>query len=309
LGLRIPAVSASSNGVLAYTTGVMSGPGQLAWFGRRLASNVGEPGAQSHPALSPDEKRVAVTLFESGANADLWIDDMTRSTRTRLTFDPATDSNPVWSPDGARIAFSSNRSGRRNLHVKAASGAGADELLFQSESFKVPHDWSGDGRHLVFSEFSPKTSYDLWMLGIEKRKASLYLQTEFNEQEAQFSPDGRWMAYVSDESKTFQVYVRSFPISGGKWQVSVSGGSQPRWRRDGKELYFISPDKKVMAVAVKLGASFEAGVPKVLFTSRIVEGNSIGMNYDVSGDGQRFLINTVNAEVKQDPITVVANWK
>jgi hypothetical protein len=146
---------------------------------------------------------------------------------------------------------------------------------------------------------------------VEKRKATLFLRTEFNELQGQFSPDGRWMAYVSDESKSFQVYVRSFPPSAGKWQVSVGGGSEPRWRRDGKELYFIAPDKKVMAVAMKLGATLETGAPKELFVSRISSFSSsvLGYNYAVSGDGQRFLINSSVVEARQDPITVVVNWK
>src|SRR5207249_3068312 len=125
------------------------------------------------------------------------------------------------------------------------------------------------GRKLVFSQTDPKTKHDLWTLDMETRKATLFLGTEFNERQGQFSPDGRWMAYASDESKSYQVYVRSFPPSGGKWQVSVGGGTEPRWRRDGKEMYFIAPDKKVMALPVKLGATFEAGAPKELFASRI----------------------------------------
>src|SRR5262249_54749961 len=140
---------------------------------------------------------------------------------------------------------------------------------------------------------------------------TLFLRSEFNEQQGQFSPDGRWMAYVSDESKSFQVYVRNFPPLGGKWQVSVGGGTEPKWRRDGKERYFITPDKKVMAVPVKLGATFEAGAPKELFVSRIYtpRGGGFGYNYAVTGDGQRFLINSTITDTRQDPITVVVNWK
>jgi Tol biopolymer transport system component len=317
LGPFLPAVSASDHGVLAYRTGNSGQNTQLSWFnrdGKRIA-DVGVPQASSYLGLSPDEKRVAVSVDDStgggGAGVDLWVNDMDRGARTRFTFDPAFDSYPVWSPDGGRIAFYSFRNSKRDLYIKAASGAGADEVLFQSPNFKLPTDWSRDGRYLAFSESDPKTQHDLWTLDVEKRKATLFLRTEFNELQGQFSPDGRWMAYVSDESKSFQVYVRSFPPSAGKWQVSVGGGTEPRWRRDGKELYFIAPDKKVMAVAVKLGATLETGAPKELFVSRISSFSSsvLGYNYAVSGDGQRFLINSSVAEARQDPITVVVNWK
>ncbi len=307
-GPVLEAASASDHGVLAYRTGAGGQNTQLSWFTRdgNKVADVGAPQPNFYPALSPEEKRVAVSV---GAN--LWVHDVDRGALTRFTFDPAADNFPVWSPDGGRIAFSSARGGKYDLYIKAASGAGADEGLFQSPNFKVPTDWSRDGRNLVFSERDPKTKHDLWTLDMETHKVTLFLRTEFNEQQGQFSPDGRWMAYVSDESKSFQVYVRSFPPSGGKWQVSVGGGTEPRWRRDGRELYFITPDKKVMAVPVKLGATFEAGVPKELFVSRI-SSSSLGVagyNYAVTGDGQRFLINSSIADARQDPITVVVNWK
>jgi Tol biopolymer transport system component len=310
-GPALPAVSASDHGMLAYRTGSGDRNTQLSWFGRdgKRVVDVGAPQPNYYLALSPEEKRVAVSV--GTGETDLWVHDMDRRTLARFTFDPAYDTYPVWSPDGGRIAFYSLRGGKRDLYIKAASGAGADEVLFQSPTSKIPTDWSRDGRNLVFSENDPKTKHDLWTLDMETRKATLFLRTEFNEQQGQFSPDGRWMAYVSDESKSFQVYVRSFPPSGGKWQVSVGGGLEPRWRRDGKELYFITPDKKVMAVPVKLGATFEMGVPKELFVSRMYS-TSVGVfgyNYAVTGDGQRFLINSSIADARQDPITVVVNWK
>ncbi|MBK5291990.1 MAG: protein kinase [Acidobacteriia bacterium] len=312
--LIMPAVSASDHGVLAYSTGNRSRNTQLSWFSRdgKPVADVGAPARNSYPALSPEEKRVVVSEFgyTGGGTSDLWVHDMDRGRHTRLTFDPAFDSFPVWSPDGARIAYYSNRSGNGDLYIKAASGAGADEVLFQSPTLKFLTDWSRDGHQLVFSETGPKTKRDLWTLDMDTRKSTPFLQTEFDEQQGQFSPDGRWMAYISDESKIFQVYVRSFPPSGGKWQVSVAGGTQPRWRRDGKELYFIAPDNKVMAAPVKLGTTtFEPGTPKELFTSRIDPGGFTVHNYAVTGDGQRFLINSTVADTKQDPITVVVNWK
>ncbi len=307
-----PIVSASDNGVLAYSTGNRGRVSQLSWFNRegKATSNVGTPAMNSFLALSPEEKRVVVPVRETMmGNTDLWTHNIDRGTVTRLTFGPALDSYPVWSPDGQRIAFYSNRGGKLDLYIKAVSGAGEDEPLFQSPNSKQPTDWSRDGRYLAFSENDPKSKSDLWTLDMDKRKATLFLKTEFNEQQGQFSPDGRWMAYVSDESKEFQVYVRSFPQSGGRWQVSLKGGVQPRWRRDGKEMFFIGPGNKVMSVPVKLGATFEPGTPKELFATHMIPGGLFGFLYAVTGDGQRFLINSTVGDVKQEPITVVVNWK
>ncbi len=304
--------SASDNGVLAYSTSLQSRNMQLTWFDRdgKAISTLGAPGRLHYPALSPEERRVVIPIGDwNESNNDLWIHDMYRGTATRLTFDPAYSSYPVWSPDGTRIAFYSNRGGKHGLYVKAASGAGADELILPSPNLMRLSDWSADGRRLVFAGMDPKTNLDLWTLDMDQRKPALFLQTEFNEDQGQLSPDGRWMAYISDESKGFQVYVRSFPPSGGRWQVSVDGGIQPRWRRDGKEMYFLAPGNKIMAVPVKTGATFEQGSPKELFTAAMTPPSlMLGYHYAVSGDGQRFLLNFRPDRELVAPITVVVNW-
>ena len=284
---------------------------QLVWFdraGRQLAT-VGPPGTFAAIRLSPDEKRIALQRVddEKGTH-DIWLIELTRGTPTRLTFDPANDVYPTWSPDGSRIVFSSNREGTANLYQKLSSGAGNDELLLKSDHAKLPTDWSPDGRYIVYQDFSEK-DFDLWVLPLfEERKPELFLQTDYADLYGRFSPDGRWITYVSNESGKREVYVRSFPAAGGKWQISNGGGAQPHWRRDGKELFYLSPDKKLMAVEVNgSSGTFEAGIPKALFDLRINSTNGFS-DYDVTADGQRFLVNTLVEQNARSPVTVVLNW-
>ena len=267
LGLGRGAFSVSENGVLAYRTG--SGQiDQPLWFDRggKQIGSLGEAGLYATLALSPDERRVAVDRIDpqTGTN-DIWLFDLLRGIPSRFTTDPAGDSNPLWSPDGSRIVFSSNREGIWNLYQKIASGVGNEEVLLKSSEWKVPVDWSSDGQFILYEKVESKTKRNLWVLPMSgNRQPFPFLQTEFNEQQAQFSPDGKWIAYTSDESGAPEVYVQTFPASGGRWRVSTGGGSQPKWRRDGRELFYIAADRKLMAVDVKLGATFEAGVPKTL---------------------------------------------
>ena len=189
--------------------------------------------------------------------------------------------------------------------MTAAGGVGADELLLKSDEMAWPTDWSRDGRTLAFQSLNPRTKWDLWILPLAgDRKATPFLRTEANETEARFSPDGKWMAFASDETGRNEVYVVSFPGPGGKWQVSTDGGSQPRWRADGQELYFLARDRKLMSVAITPGSALEGSVPRPLFETR---SRYTGTAYDVSPDGQRFLVNTL-AEGSATPITVVVNW-
>ena len=197
-----------------------------------------------------------------------------------------------------------------DLYQKLASGAGQDEVLLKSDVPMQASDWSRDGRFILYATNDPKTNWDLWVLPMTgDRKPIPFLQTGFSEREARFSPDARWIAYTSDESGRDEVYVQSFPASGGKWQISTTSGSQPQWRHDGKELFYLAPDQKLMAVAVQAGSTFEAEVPKALFEARTprVSGSR---NYDAgAADGQRFLINTLAAQqAAAPPITVVVNW-
>ncbi|MDQ3256192.1 MAG: hypothetical protein M3R15_20235, partial [Acidobacteriota bacterium] len=302
----------SQNGVLAYHTG-NSEKAQLAWFDRegKQVGVTGSLGDYYNLALSPDGKRVAFDSVDPQTmNRDVWLLELARGTPMRFTFDPATDWFPVWSPDGSRIVFSSNRNGPTDLYQKGASGTGSDELLLKSSNAKVPTDWSPDGRFILYRSQDPQTKADIWVLPLEgDRQPFPLLQTEFNEQQARFSPNGKWIAYTSDESGTTQVYVQSFPAPGTKWQVSTGGGDQPRWRRDGRELFYLAADGKLMAVEVKTDGTFAAGVPKPLFEihSPTVAG-PIAINYAATADGQRFVGRSAVEEASTTPITVIVNW-
>jgi dipeptidyl aminopeptidase/acylaminoacyl peptidase len=308
----------SSTGLLAYRSGE-AGQRQLTWFDRsgKVSGTLGarDANALSSPLLSPDGRRAAVVRTVQGNN-DIWLVDSARS--TRFTSDESLDRWPLWSPDGNRIVFDSNRQGRRDLYVKdSTSGAANEELLLESAQNKIPNDWSRDGRFLLYVSSDPQTLVgDLWILPMEgEHKPFLFLKTNFDERRGQFSPDGRWVAYSSDESGTYEIYVRAFDgrssgsAAGGQSQVSASGGIYARWRADGRELYYIAPDSKLMAVPIAVrGERLEAGTPVVLFQTRI--GGSTdpnrGIQYDVSRDG-RFLINT-DLEDVISPISLLQNW-
>jgi serine/threonine protein kinase len=304
--------SVSDRGVLAYMAGVIS-QRELVWLDRsgNVLGTIGRPGGYQVPALSPDEKRVAFAMRDpQSGNLDIWLADLARNLSSRFTFSPANESRPVWSPDGSRIAFVSSREGFGDIYEKPSSGAGQERVIFRSNQDKFLTDWSLDGRFLVFHTPGPKTGWDVWVVPMTgERKAVTFAQTEFSEVQGQLSPDGRWMAYASDESGTMEVYVQPFPASGGKWQVSTGGGSQPRWRRDGKELFYISADKRLMAVEVKTEGTFEAGVPKALFSTRFLPAAApYQHSYAVASDGQRFLVTRLVEEEPAIPITVVMNW-
>jgi len=245
----------------------------------------------------------------------LWTADLSRQTLMQLTFNPGNDASASWSPDGRLIAFSSSRAGKQfDIYEKASSGAGAEELLLHTDNDKFPDDWSPDGRFIIYEQYdeeSPGTKYDLWLLPMfGERKPYPYLQTESDETHAAFSPDGRWVAYVSNESGQEEVYVQSFPRSGGKWQISTDWGDQPSWRRDAKELYYIGSGKNLMAVPIIAGASFANGTPTLLFETRVrptsmTEARNM---YASSSDGQRFLVSNLVEDKIAQPITVVLNW-
>jgi Tol biopolymer transport system component len=314
---RLAFFSVSETGVLVYRSGSRRNY-QLTWFDRsgNQLGTVGPPGPYANPWLSPDEKRVAVERGElpgQGGSSDIWlIDTGPRGATDRFTSDPARETNPLWSPDGSRIVFGSDRDGPYNLYQRQLSGAGGDEALVKSDDRKAPWDWSRDGRFILYAQQDdPKRRDDIWVLPLsEGQKPFPFLQTEFFESHAQFSPDGKWIAYSSDESGMWQVYVRSFPDRGGKWPVSTSGGVQPKWRSDQKQLFYISADKKLMVVDVKMdGANFEPSVPKALFDLRLRGGLPGPRNwYTVSKDGQRFLVSTDLEEATARLITVVLNW-
>jgi serine/threonine protein kinase/Tol biopolymer transport system component len=303
--------SVSETGMLAYSVGG-SIKTQLVWVDRsgKQTGFIEESGYYFRPALSPDEKRVAVDNVDVQGNRDIWIIELGRGNTTRFTFDPALELWPVWAPDGSRIAFSSNRAGTMNLYQRSASGTGPEEVLLQSELPKTPMDWSRDGRYLLYSVTDPKTQSDLWALPmLGDAKPFPVLQTQFNERVPRLSRDGHWIAYTSDESGGWEVYVQTFPLSGGKWQISTNGGYNPEWRGDGNELFYVSADKKMMAVEVKgEGTTFQRGVPKALFDLRIPNFFDIRARFAVTADGQKFLINNLVGENSAAPIAIVLNW-
>jgi Tol biopolymer transport system component len=240
----------------------------------------------------------------------------------RFTFDSGRDFGAVWSPNGTRLAFTSIRGADFGMYQKDSGGTGKEEFLLKSDLSVVPNSWSPDGQYLLYCANSQKTGSDLWLLPASAgttpgSKPVPYLQEPYNERQGQFSPDGRWIAYSSDESGIYQVYVQSFPTGAGKVQVSTAGGSQPRWRRDGKEIFYISADGRLTAVDVKKEARFEAGAPHALLERQIPSGGPgtaiYGtFDYDVAADGKRFLVPTYatgTAGSAPAPITVIVNWQ
>jgi serine/threonine protein kinase/Tol biopolymer transport system component len=306
--------SVSADGRLAYRPG--GGElRQLKWYDRtgRPVGVAGEPDSTQllYPELSPDGGRVALNRSVQN-NTDVWLRDLVRGGMTRFTLDPAIDGSPLWSPDGKRIAFLSSRKGPYNLYLRPSSGIGPEELLLETPNNKFPQDWSKDGQFLLYSEADPKTGRDLWALPMtgNDRKPIVVVKTAFDELNGQFSPDGRWIAYETNESGRFEIVVQPFPVPSGKYPVSTGGGVQPRWRADSKELYFIAPDGKLMATSVtSTGATFAAGTPMALFLVAVAPGAGTNkQQYAVSRDG-RFLINQPVEASSTTPITLILNWK
>jgi len=304
-------VSVSATGLVAYR----SGEGyrrQLAWFDRmgKALGLVGESGSLLSPELSPDGRRIAIDRAIQG-NRDVWLMDLARGAFTRFTFDAAADGFPVWAPDGSRIAFESLRTGSWDIWFKPSTGIGMEELILGTPSNEWPLDWSMDGRFLLYYLDGGKTGADLWalpMTGADRNPIAV-ANTPFEEVTGEFSPDGRWVAYETNESGRFEVVVQPFPNPTGKWQVSTSGGMRPRWRTDGRELYFVSLDGKLMAAPVAGEPStFDAGTPATLFATPIrgLVGAVPKHQYAVSPDG-RFLINT-ELDSADAPITLIQNW-
>ena len=314
--------SVSNNGMLMYRD-VRGVETRLVWRDRAEGHSplVDRTAEYYEPTLSPDQKRFAVDMFDSrpnkrfglglgGVTADIWIADASSGAASRFTFDPGIEFDPVWSPDGRRIVFSSNRRGVVDLYQKNADGRGADELLLASDDRKDAQAWSPDGRFLLYGTFTKKTREDVWLLPmIGDRTPVPLLQTEASEEQPQISPDGRWLAYTSDESGQPEVYVQSFPAPSGKWQVSTGGGGDARWRPDGRELFYIAEDRRLMAVPTKSGAAFEHGSPVPLFDTGMTPFWGEARNhYDVSRDGKRFLLMTPVADERSAPFTIVVNW-
>jgi serine/threonine protein kinase/Tol biopolymer transport system component len=316
------AISVAPNGLVAYRAGG-AGRRQLAWFDRsgKMLGAVGSPdeGTPSFPRISPNGRTVAIHRTVQG-NTDVWLADPVRM--TRFTFNTSLDRFASWSPDGAWIAFDSNRKGHRDLYQKASNGAGSELVLLETAQEKTTYSWSGDGRFLLYGFQDPKTGFDLWVLPVQgDREPFAFVNAGFDQRQGAFSPDSRWIAYGSNESGRFEIYVRRFlgPTdaiapsgASGQWQVSASGGIWPQWSANGKELYYMAPDSTLMAAPVTVGADmFNVGTPIRLFQTRIVGGGIAideGRQYDAARDG-RFLINTVVDDTASSTITLIQNWR
>jgi Tol biopolymer transport system component len=256
---------------------------------------------------------VALAVIDAqNQSLDILILELTRGGFSRVTDDQWTDWFPVWAPNGSRLFFSSTRSGSAALFQKAPSAAGqGDEVLPPASLGMYPTDVSSDGRFVATHQTSSGAGYDVVVVPLTADPARQpFLNSRFNEIQARFSPNGRWIAYASDETGRFEVYVRPFPATAGQWPISAGGGMQPEWRRDGKELFYISADGRLMAVDVTTdSAAFAAGVPRPLFDVEVPEATApYPTDYGVSADGQRFLVNTVVDQAERSSLTVILNW-
>jgi len=314
--------SVTPTGLIAYRTG-SAADRQLTWIDRTGTElgTLGEPDSSiRNPRLAPDGRRVAVGRGAQG-NQDIWLLDGARS--SRFTFDPAFDGFHLWSPDGSRMVFRSGRTAGLpgDLYLKSSSGAVEETLWVSSDQSKTPNSWSADSRFLMYTTITTDNARDLWAVPMTGNPMPfLVLQTPFNELAGAFSPDGRWIAYESDESGRYEVYIRAFvapdtgaaPAVVGQWQISTAGGRDPLWSPDGQELYYLDPAGNMVAAPIMVtGDRVEVGAPAVLFPTRIVGGGrpefSLGRQYDVAPDG-RFLINTEVGEGADAPITLILNW-
>jgi len=315
-GAGVASFSVSAGGVLTYATTSGYGAQQFAWVDRqgKQLSTFGEVGISGDAWFSPDEKKVVFYAIRSSvaSKPDIWMAEFAQGTFTRFTFDPANDFQPIWSPDGSRIVFASNRKGSYDLYEKMLSGSREERPLLETKDWKFPLDWTADGRYLIFENDDHKTKADLWILPLfGDRKPFPYLQTEFNETHAKVSPDGKWVAYGSDETGRSEIYVQSFPVPGAKRQVSAAGGDQPQWSKVQNELFYLAQEGQLMSVQVEMEPGFEAGIPVALFPTYAPSIPLVGNDrnqYLVASDGNRFLINRVAVAGLPTPITVVINW-
>ena len=320
---RVGAFSVSETGLLAYREGAGARGAFLTWFDRsgKQGTAVGDAAGLNEFRFSPDRQRVAVAV-QDRAGFDVWIYDVSRGLRTRLTFDAASDRYPVWSPDGTSIVFASNRKGKFDFYRKAVDSVGAEELLYANDLDKTPTSWSADGKWLLYDAFDPnsKTGRDLWALPLTPErpgaalKPSLVLQTTFTEVDAQFSPNGQWILYGSNESQRNEIYVTPFPPSpsgrpGGKLRISTAGVALrniSRWREDGREIFYVSSlDRQLMAAEVTTkSGTLEVGAVRSLFAIN----ESGPPMFDVTADGQRFLRFTFPEQKSAQPLTLIQNW-
>ena len=309
-----PLFTASQTGTLVYQSGETSGGWNLLWFDRdgKRTGSIAQVDRYLFPTLSPDGNRLAVMIF-SGAQGigDIWIFDLARGTSTRLTFGGASHLNPVWTPDGKNIFYGSTAKGPPHIYAKAADGSGPERMVLESaDTVELPQSFSPDGHFLVYGRHMAKTEAGshLWVLPLSgDGKPFPIVQDAFDESSPAVSPDGKWMVYQSNESGRREVYITAFPAGGAKWQVSTNGGTSAKWRRDGKELFFLDPTDKVVAVDVNAsGNAVRLGTPHDLFQTVGVQREYGPL--DVTADGKKFLLNSGNLKEGSDPFTLVLNW-
>jgi Tol biopolymer transport system component len=300
--------SVSGSGLLLAQKAGEAGSSQLVWFDRKghELGVVAKQGIYGNVTLSRDGKFVASDAMDiNNLNTDIYTFDVESGESKRVTFDPAIDSLPAWSPDGKQVVFANNGQSRFDLYLKNVDGSQAERQIAQDGPDRFPVDWSRDGKYILYERGS-----DLWYLRTADMTAKELLKAPSTIRSSQFSPDGKWVAYSSNETGKWEVFVTSFPDGHGKWQISNAGGNQPRWRGDSREMYYMTPDSKLVAVPVKSGSSFEAGAATVLFQAYPREAafaTSEQYFYDVSKDGQKFLI---NAQIRSAmaPLSVVHGW-
>jgi serine/threonine protein kinase/Tol biopolymer transport system component len=314
-------VFSASSGNLMFQGGNNGAISRLVIFDRagRELRTIGPPADMFSHRISPDGQRLAVAVLDASvANYKLWVYDIFRDKEMRLTLGPERHPTPVWSPDGKFIAFSSNKNGPYDIFDKRSNGTGTDELVLESNVSKYVTDWSGDNRYIAFSSTSPgRSRSEIWILPLfGERKPYIFVHGDFNAGEARFSPDGHWLAYASDESGRTEVYIIPFPSGGSKWQVSVAGGSSPRWRRDGKELFYMAADSGLMAAQVdSAGAGLQVTAVLPLFHLVLRTGpsrfdlspTSGQISFDTSPDGKWFVVNSPPPG-SPPPLSLVTNW-
>jgi eukaryotic-like serine/threonine-protein kinase len=311
-GLEGGAVSFSDSGLLFYRkSSGTSANKQLTWYDRtgRQLGQLSAPANYGSVELSPKGDRAAVDIITND-NRDIWVIDVARGVPSRITFDAAADWTPSWSPDGSRLVFASSRGNDNHIYAKAANGVGAEELVFQTGN-AIPVSWSHDGRYIVFSRLKAPRGVDTWVLQLSpEKKESPFVESPFDKIHGRVSPNGRWIAYATNDTGMYQIVVQSFPDpNGGKWQITAQGGVEPKWRHDGRELYYLGLDGKLMSVPVKDGRTFEAGTPAPLFETGLTVARptaSRDRRYDVSPDGRFLIVMPTQSNVA--PVTVVVNW-
>jgi hypothetical protein len=311
---RSAAFSVSDTGVLAYHTDVGTAvTNSLTWFDRtgRPLGTIGGSAEYKNPRLSPDGSRVAVEMVDASRNRDIWVLDVARPAPIRLTSDPANDIAPLWSPDGRQIAFSRSAQGAQVILRRSSNGDGGEAVVAKTDVPGTITDATAD-RIVYYS--SAQGLGRMWSVPWDgAAKPSPLMETGTDVRQPRVSPDGRWLAYVSNESGEYEVYVQQYPVAAGKWRVSTTGGIQPVWRRDGKEIFFLATDGQLMAASFSGGSGTATiGQPVALFETQLEGGGVLTggtvHQFDVSTDGSRFLMPSLPTPASSDPITLLINW-